>query len=72
MCIRDREKTWQPGDEIVVSRLDHDANVRPWVQAAQRAGLTVRWLDFDPATSEITWESVESAITCLLYTSRCV
>ncbi len=57
------EKTWQPGDEIVVSRLDHDANVRPWVQAAQRVGLTVRWLDFDPATSEITWESVESAIT---------
>ena len=30
--------TWEPGDEIVVSRLDHDANVRPWVQAAARAG----------------------------------
>ena len=31
-------KDWQPGDEVVVSRLDHDANVRPWVQAAERAG----------------------------------
>ena len=47
-------KTWRPGDEIVVSRLDHDANVRPWVIAAERAGATVRWIDFDPATSELT------------------
>ena len=29
---------WRPGDEIVVTRLDHDANVRPWVIAAARAG----------------------------------
>lgn len=38
-------RTWQPGDEIVLTRLDHDANVRPWVQAAERAGATVRWAD---------------------------
>src|SRR5215471_5290162 len=31
-------KGWAPGDEVVVSRLDHDANIRPWVQAAARAG----------------------------------
>jgi cysteine desulfurase family protein (TIGR01976 family) len=37
--------TWRPGDEIVVSRLDHDANIRPWVQAAATAGATVRWAD---------------------------
>ena len=43
---------WRPGEEIVLSRLDHDANVRPWVLAAARAGVTVRWLDFDPATGE--------------------
>jgi cysteine desulfurase family protein (TIGR01976 family) len=36
---------WGPGDEIVVTRLDHDANVRPWVQAAERAGAGVRWAD---------------------------
>jgi cysteine desulfurase family protein (TIGR01976 family) len=39
--------TWNPGDEIVVSQLDHDANVRPWVQAAAAAGATVRWASFD-------------------------
>ncbi len=38
-------KTWRAGDEIVLTRLDHDANVRPWVQAAERAGVTVRWAD---------------------------
>jgi cysteine desulfurase family protein (TIGR01976 family) len=46
-------KTWQPGDEVVVSRLDHDANVRPWVQAAERAGAIVRWAEVDTATGEL-------------------
>ncbi|TDD47257.1 cysteine desulfurase-like protein [Kribbella antibiotica] len=46
-------KSWGPGDEIVVSRLDHDANVRPWVQAAEAVGATVRWLSFDRETSEL-------------------
>jgi cysteine desulfurase family protein (TIGR01976 family) len=45
--------TWRPGDEVVVSRLDHDANVRPWVQAASRAGAVVRWAEVDPATGEL-------------------
>jgi cysteine desulfurase family protein (TIGR01976 family) len=44
---------WAPGDEIVVSRLDHDANIRPWVQAAERAGAAVRWAEFDAATGEL-------------------
>ncbi|GAA1834613.1 cysteine desulfurase-like protein [Pseudonocardia ailaonensis] len=43
---------WGPGDEIVVTRLDHDANIRPWVLAAGSVGATVRWLDFDPDTTE--------------------
>lgn len=43
---------WGPGDEVVVSRLDHDANIRPWVVAATRAGARVRWLEFDPVTTE--------------------
>src|SRR5262245_34059926 len=41
-------KTWRPGDEVVVTRLDHDANVTPWVLAATDAGATVRFLDIDP------------------------
>jgi cysteine desulfurase family protein (TIGR01976 family) len=44
---------WEPGDEVVVTRLDHDANVRPWVQAAGARGATVRWADLDPATGEL-------------------
>src|SRR5690606_6823900 len=36
---------WRPGDEVVVTSLDHDANVRPWVIAAERAGATVRWAE---------------------------
>lgn len=46
-------KTWQPGDEIVVTRLDHDANIRPWVQVAEARGITVRWAGFDPRTGEL-------------------
>ena len=46
-------KAWGPGDEVVVSRLDHDANVRPWVQAAARAGATVRWAEVDASTTEL-------------------
>ena len=44
---------WGPGDEVVVSRLDHDANIRPWVQAAERRGATVRWAEVDIATAEL-------------------
>jgi len=40
--------TWTIGDNIVVTRLDHDANVWPWVIAARDAGVEVRWIDFDP------------------------
>ena len=56
-------KTWKPGDEIVVSRLDHDANVRPWVQAAEQAGVTVRWASVDPATGELPAGQYRDLIT---------
>jgi cysteine desulfurase family protein (TIGR01976 family) len=46
-------RTWLPGDEVVVSQLDHDANIRPWVQAAARAGAVVRWAEMDPLTGEL-------------------
>ena len=46
-------KGWGPGDEIVVTTLDHDANVRPWVQAAERAGATVKWAQVDVETGEL-------------------
>ncbi|HEX5496108.1 MAG TPA: cysteine desulfurase-like protein [Mycobacteriales bacterium] len=46
-------KSWRIGDEVVVSRLDHDANVRPWVQAASRAGAVVKWAEVDIETCDL-------------------
>ncbi|AZQ36189.1 cysteine desulfurase-like protein [Streptomyces cyaneochromogenes] len=56
-------KDWRAGDEIVVSRLDHDANVRPWLQAAERARVTVRWIEIDPETTELDLASFERALS---------
>jgi cysteine desulfurase family protein (TIGR01976 family) len=56
-------KTWKAGDEIVVSRLDHDSNIRPWIQAADAVGATVRWAEFDVATSELTVAAVEAVLS---------
>src|SRR3954467_5383313 len=54
---------WGPGDEVVVSRLDHDANVRPWVRAAEAAGAAVRGIAFDPATGELTVDDVAAVLS---------
>jgi cysteine desulfurase family protein (TIGR01976 family) len=56
-------RTWSAGDEVVVSRLDHDANVRPWMIAAETAGATVRWIDFDPVTTELTVDHVADQLS---------
>ena len=55
-------KSWGPGDEVVVSQLDHDANVRPWVQAAERAGARVRWARVDPATGELDGDQYQELV----------
>ncbi|WP_214404621.1 cysteine desulfurase-like protein [Pseudonocardia lacus] len=54
---------WGPGDEVVVTRLDHDANIRPWVQAARRVGAAVRWVDFDPATAELDLDGLAEVLS---------
>ena len=54
---------WTSRDEVLVSRLDHDANVRPWVIWAERAGATVRWIDFDPESTELTVQHVTDQLT---------
>ena len=53
---RTMAKRWGPGDEVVVTRLDHDANIRPWVTAAEAVGAGVRWVDFDPETGELAFD----------------
>ncbi len=45
---RSLSRTWQAGDEVIVTRLDHDANITPWVTAAADVGAVVRYVDFDP------------------------
>jgi cysteine desulfurase family protein (TIGR01976 family) len=54
---------WGPGDEVVVTRLDHDANVRPWVIAAEAVGATVRWVGFDRSTGELTADDVAAELS---------
>jgi cysteine desulfurase family protein (TIGR01976 family) len=59
---RTLEKSWVAGDEILVTRLDHDANIRPWLQAAARAGVSTRWIDFDPVTGELEMSSLREQL----------
>jgi cysteine desulfurase family protein (TIGR01976 family) len=56
-------KQWGPADEIVVTRLDHDANIRPWVQAAQAVGATVRWAEFDRHSGELPVPAVSDLLS---------
>src|SRR6266498_2280354 len=55
-------KTWNVGDEVVVSRLDHDANIRPWITAAKSAGAVVRWAEVDIETCELPEWQYETLI----------
>ncbi len=48
MLSRSLARTLKPGDEIVVTHLDHDANIAPWLAIAEDRGVTVRWVDVKP------------------------
>ena len=56
-------RDWQPQDELVVTRLDHDANVAPWLAIAEDRGMVVRWLDFDPANGRLRLEMLPSLLS---------
>jgi len=68
-AIRRRElygalaEQWRAGDEVVVSRLDHDANVGPWLLAAERAGVEVKWAEFDTGTGELVMSSIADQLS---------
>lgn len=55
-------RDWRPGDEIVLTRMDHDGNVAPWLIAAEEKGVAVRWLDFDPETFEYRYDMLDELI----------
>jgi cysteine desulfurase family protein (TIGR01976 family) len=56
-------RKWGPGDEIVVTELDHQANVSPWRALAKERGVTIRSIPLDPQTGELVWSELERAIT---------
>jgi cysteine desulfurase family protein (TIGR01976 family) len=56
-------KSWGAGDEIIVSQLDHDSNIRPWVQAAEAKGVSVKWAKVNTQTSELDTSSVTDLLT---------
>jgi len=56
-------RAWGPGDEIVVTELDHHANVDPWKALAKDRGLTVRTVRMRPETGDLDWADLENAIS---------
>src|SRR5205809_6273127 len=56
-------RKWGPGDEIVVTDLDHHANIAPWRALARERGVTVRSVPFDANTGELKWDELERAVT---------
>jgi cysteine desulfurase family protein (TIGR01976 family) len=56
-------REWQAGDEVIVTELDHHANVDPWRAVARERGLTVRTVPLDPVSGELDWPALEAAFT---------
>jgi cysteine desulfurase family protein (TIGR01976 family) len=54
--------TWQAGDEVVVTRLEHDANYTPWILAARDAGAVVRRVEIQPADGTLNLENLRSQL----------
>jgi len=53
----------RPGDDIVLTRMDHDANVSPWLLLARDCGLTVKWVDIQPEDCTLDMHSLEAALS---------
>jgi len=56
-------RNWGPGDEVVVTELDHHANVAPWRALAKERGVTIRSVPFDLNTGELVWAELKTAVT---------
>lgn len=56
-------RTLKPGDELVLTRMDHDANVAPWLRLADDLGLTLRWVDLRPEDCTLDLDTLEAALT---------
>ena len=60
---RSISKSWSSGDEIIISRLDHDSNIRPWLQAAASRGAIVKWAEIDKESGELPVSAVTSLLS---------
>ena len=56
-------RSWGPGDEVVVTELDHHGNVAPWVALERERGVTVRVVRLNPETGQLDWADLERKIT---------
>ena len=56
-------RQWTEGDELVLTHLDHDANVSPWLLVARDRGMIVRWVDFDPATGMLDLDALPGLLS---------
>jgi cysteine desulfurase family protein (TIGR01976 family) len=56
-------RTWRGGDEVIVTRLDHDANVTPWVLAARDAGAEVRYVEIHREDCTLDMEDFRAKLT---------
>jgi len=69
-------RDFKPGDEIVLTRMDHEGNIGPWLEIAKDRDLTIRWLDFDLDSWQIEPEALQAVLTprtrlvCLNYASN--
>ena len=63
MMARTLSAKWSTDDEIIVTSLDHDSNVRPWVRYAEKVGATVRWAHFDPDSAELPVSTFEELLS---------
>ena len=52
-------RRWGPGDEVVITELDHHANVAPWRALERERGITIRSVPLDPATGRLEWTALE-------------
>jgi len=65
LCLtlsRSIARTLGPGDEVIVTRLDHDANIAPWLAAAEDKGAAIRWVDIDTSDCTLDLRSLEEAL----------
>ncbi len=53
----------KPGDEIIVTRMDHDGNVTPWLRLAERTGAVIKWLPFDRETTRYDMAALDALLS---------